>query len=96
MSWFRSLFRKEAQMDIKTPEDIVPGTKFRTVIKILGEPCDDLLTGADVLGHGSPERPLSDTFLYFDKDPNHDYSVRFSQGKVISVREYPKRRPARS
>jgi hypothetical protein len=91
MNWLRSLFRKEVRTEGKTPADIGPGMKYKTVVQILGTPRDDsLVSGADILGRGSSGRRVSDKFLYFDKDPKCDYSIRFSRGKVVSLQEYPK------
>jgi hypothetical protein len=91
MNWLRSLFRKEVQPEGKTAADIRPGMKYKTVQQILGAPrVDSRVTGADILGRGSSDRRAADNFLYFDKDPKYDYSIRFSRGKVVSLEQYRK------
>lgn len=54
------------------------GMTKKEVIQLLGEPRDDGVV------HGA------DAFLYFDKHPTLDYSIRFSQNKVVSVKTYEK------
>jgi len=97
MSLFRSFFRKGVSTERKTPDEIEPGMKYKTVVRILGTPrSGSAVSGADILGRGSADPRAADGFLYFDKDPKFDYSIHFSRGKVVSIKEYPKPKTIRS
>jgi hypothetical protein len=43
----------------------------------------------DILGSARSPR-AGDVFLYFDKHPDGDFSIRFSNGLVVSVQDFPK------
>lgn len=91
MNWLRTLFRREASTAGTTPVDIKVGMSFDRVVRLVGTPRDDGVSGADILGRNTADPRVADVFLFFEKNPDFDFSLRFSGGKVVSVQQYPKR-----
>jgi hypothetical protein len=91
MNWFRKLFRRESPSGEATPLDIRSGMRFDKVVRLIGTPRQGGVSGTDILGPHSSDPRAADVFLFFDKHPEFDFSVRFSKGKVVSVQKNPKR-----
>jgi len=90
MGWLRSLFSGIQSQEGSSSINITVGMSYDRVVRQLGPPRDAGVSGADILGRGSSDPRVSDVFLYFEKHPSADYSIRFSHGKVVSFKEYPK------
>ncbi len=71
---------------IKGPIDIRVGMSQEQVVQLLGQPRDGGVSGSDLLGNDSRDSRSGDVFMYFDKNPLLDYSIRFTQGRVASVK----------
>jgi hypothetical protein len=80
----------KGESPVSGPQDISVGTSFDQVVRAIGQPRDKGVSGADILGRKTADPRRGDVFLYFDKSPDLDYSIRFSNGKVVSMETYPK------
>ena len=74
----------------KKPIEINVGMSYDQVVQLLGQPRDGGVSGADILGRSTSDPRASDVFLYFEKRPDFDYSIRFSNEKVVSVQTHKK------
>jgi len=90
MNWLLSLLRGKRSPKGTSSVTIKVGMSYDKIKRLLGPPRDAGVSGADILGRGSRDPRVSDVFIYFEKHPSADYSIRFSHGKVVSFKEYPK------
>lgn len=77
--------------DLQSQPEIIIGMTLDEVIRQIGQPRDEGVSGADILGPNTTDSRTADVFLSFENHPDLDYSIRFSQGKVASVKTYAKR-----
>jgi hypothetical protein len=61
---------------------------YDQVARLIGQPRDAGVSGADIHGRNTSDPRMSDVFLYFEMSADFDYSIHFSKGRVVIVEKY--------